>query len=260
MPMPPAAAMTLVIPCSRCGLAWIRPWRRWLGCGDRSRGQPAGPRGCVRTTDTTVRITMDATSAVPAAEEAVRRARHTVEELQETVSLAIRVLQDAEFDSTKSRLPDRGNHHPEVAAEHLGRLQNQCTEMRDLTDELRHHLDRAAGALAVACDRVVALNRDAQPDDSQELGFLLQRLGVLKEMIDLPRPQATLARGHLEEAREASHADTATSLVEPRSLEYSIRAAGRALGRADEDLRVLENAVDRAPRSAPGSPPAWPPR
>lgn len=203
------------------------------------------------TADTTASTAMDASTATLAAEEAARRARQTVDELRETVTSAVRVLQDAEFDSAKYRLSDRGDYYLEIAAEHLGRLQSRCTGMRELTDELGHHLDRAAGAVAEALDRIVELGRgEVDPQVAEETGYLRQRLGVLGEMIDLSHPLATLAGDHLDGAREASRAVTSTSLLEPRSLEHSLREAGQELGRADEDLRVLETVVDRASASA----------
>lgn len=202
------------------------------------------------TADTAARIATDASAATLAAEQAVRRARQTVDELQESVTSAVRVLQDAEHDSAKYRLSDRDDYYMEIAAEHLGRLQSRCTGMRELTDELGHHLDRAAGAVAEASDRIVELGRDDDAQVAEETGYLRQRLGVLGEMIDLAHPLATLAGDHLDGAREASRAVTATSLLEPRSLEHSLRQAGQELGRADEDLRILESVVDRASESA----------
>ena len=52
--------------------------------------------------DTTLR----ASDAVFAAEQAIGRARRVVGELHDTISSAVRVLDDAELDSAKARLSD----------------------------------------------------------------------------------------------------------------------------------------------------------
>jgi hypothetical protein len=199
---------------------------------------------------TTETLAMDASGAVAAADDAIRRARRTVEDLHDTVTSAMRVLYDAEIDSAKARLSDRGNFYLEAAAEHLSRLQTRCTDMRVLTGELTDHLDKAARVVEQANNMTNDLRRSTDPQIAQEASHLSPRIAVLAEIVDLARPVADLAAKHVEKAREASPDVTAPSMLDPRSLEHSIRSAGQELGRADEDLRLLETVVERAAISA----------
>ncbi len=93
-----------------------------------------------------------AADAVFAAEQAVGRARRVVEELHTTIASALRALDDAELDSAKARLTDRGDFYLEAAMEHLSRLQTRCNDMPQLTHELDGHLNRASRAVAEARD------------------------------------------------------------------------------------------------------------
>lgn len=199
---------------------------------------------------TTEALALDASGALAAADDAIRRARRTVEDLHDTVTSAMRVLYDAEIDSAKARLSDRGNFYLEAAAEHLSRLQTRCTDMRALTGELTDHLDKAARVVEGANNVTNGLRRSTDPQIAQEAAHLSPRIAVLAEMVDLARPVADLAAKHVEKAREASLDVTAPSMLEPRSLEHSIRSAGQELGRADEDLRLLDTVVERAAISA----------
>lgn len=190
-----------------------------------------------------------AADAVFMAEQAVGRARHVVEELHTTINSALRVLDDAELDSAKARLSDRGNHYIETAGEHLGRLQRCCSDNAELTDELTGHLERASQAVADAHD----LLRDADTTDpalARDVAQLKPRLAVVGEMVDLAKPMARLAAQHVESAHQAAQQVTPPSLLEPVSLERSIATAGKELGRAEEDVRLLENVVDHAAASA----------
>ena len=75
-------------------------------------------------------------------------------------------------------------------------------------------------------------------------------IAVVGEMVALAKPVAQLAAQHIETARQASRDVTALGLLEPVSLERSIATAGKELGRADEDVRLLENDVDHASANA----------
>lgn len=198
------------------------------------------------TTDTDL-LTRDVSGAVFVAEESVRRARYTVEELRETTASAVGVLQDAELDSAKARLSTRGDYYLEIAAEHLGRLQTRCTPMRELSEDLGHHLDRAAIAIADANQRIDELVQAAvTPEEATELGGLRQRLDVLEEMLDLAQPLVRLTSHHVEAAAEESRAITAGALLQERSLEHSLRTATQEIGLVSEDLRMLDTVVERA--------------
>jgi hypothetical protein len=200
------------------------------------------------TAETTTAV--DASGAVAFAEEAIGRAHRTVEDLHDTVIFAIRVLQDAEFDSAKSRLSDRGDFYLEAAAEHMGRLQSRCGDMRELSEELTNHLEVAARMVDDASSTTNQLSHSPDPVVVQEGALLATRLDVLAEMVDLALPVADLVTKHVENARQASLEVIPSGLLEPRSLEHSIRSAGHELERTDEDLCVLETVVERAERTA----------
>lgn len=202
------------------------------------------------TTDTAM-LTRDVATAVMAAEESIRRARYTVEELREVTASAVRVLQEAEIDSAKARLTDRHDYYLESASEHLGRLQTRCTPMRELSDDLGHHLERSASAVSDANQSVEELiQHAATPTEAPELGALRQRLDVLEEMIELAHPLVRLVNHHVDTAAEESRAITAGSLLQERSLEHSLRTATQEIGLVNEDLRMLDNVVERASANA----------
>ena len=192
---------------------------------------------------------LQAADAVFMAEQAVGRARRVVDELHTAINSALRVLDDAELDSAKARLSDRGDYYLEAAGEHLSRLQRRCSDNAELADELTGHLERASQAIADAHD----LLQDADtsdPEIASEGAQLKPRLAVVGEMIALAKPVAQLAAQHVETAHHASRDVTALGLLEPVSLERSIATAGKELGRADEDVRLLENVVDHAAANA----------
>jgi len=188
---------------------------------------------------------------VYAAEQAIQRARHSVEDLHDLVISAIRVLNDAELDSAKARLTDRGDFYVEAASEHMSRLQTRCGDMAEVGAELTAQLARAAEIASAANGVLVqdlgGVGADPLVSEAAQLG---PRIAVLAEMVNLARPMAELAADHVAGARSASLELTASALLGPRSLEHSICSAGRELGRADEDIRLLETVVDRAAASA----------
>jgi hypothetical protein len=194
------------------------------------------------TTDTA----LQAADAVFMAEQAVGRARRVVDELHITINSALRVLDDAELDSAKASLSDRGGYYLEAAGEHLSRLQRRCSDNAERVDELSGHLERASQAIADAHD----LLQDADTSDPEQVAQLKPRLAVAGEMIDLAKPMARLTAQHVDSARLAARHVTPPSLLGPVTLERSIATAGKELGRADEDVRLLENVVDHAAANA----------
>ena len=193
--------------------------------------------------------TLHAADAVFAAEQAVGRARLVVEELHTTINSALRVLDDAELDSAKARLTDRGDFYLEAASEHLSRLQRRCSDMPELTDELTGHLERASQAITDAHDVLQDVDT-SDPALASDVGQLKPRIAVVGEMISLAKPMARLAAQHVDSAHQATLQVTPPSLLEPVTLERSIATAGKELGRADEDVRLLENVVDHAAANA----------
>jgi len=192
-------------------------------------------------TDTTLR----AADAVFVAEQAVGRARRVVEELQTTVTSALRVLDDAELDSAKARLTDRGDFYLEAASEDLGRLQTRCNDIPELTRELFGHLNRASESLNEARG-FLDLADTSDPVVAGDVAQLKPRIAVVGEMVALAKPVAQ----HVDSGRRASQDVTPPALLEPVTLDRSIRTAGKELGRADEDVRLLGDVVDHAATSA----------
>jgi hypothetical protein len=195
--------------------------------------------------DTTLR----AADAVFAAEQAVGRARRVVDELHDTISSALRVLDDAELDSAKARLSDRGSFYLEAAGEHLRRLQNRCGDMPELTHELFAHLNRASASVTDA-RALLEVADTSDPVVASEVAQLKPRLAIVGEMVALAKPVAQLAAQHVDGAHVAARHATPISMLEPVTLERSIATAGKELGRADEDVRLLSDVVDHAASSA----------
>ncbi|WP_121256558.1 hypothetical protein [Nocardioides ferulae] len=197
----------------------------------------------------TTDIALQAADAVFTAEQAVGRARRVVDELHTTINSALRVLDDAELDSARARLSDRGDHYLEAAGEHLDGLQTRCEDAKHLIHGVYGHLDLAVQALAALGDLLSA----ADGLDSAvvaDLADLRPRIAVVSEMVILAKPVARAAVRHVESARAAARQATPASLLEPVTLERSIATAGKELGRADEDVRLLENVVDHAAANA----------
>lgn len=197
----------------------------------------------------TTDIALQAADAVFMAEQAVGRARRVVDELHTTINSVLRVLDDAELDSARARLSDRGDYYLEAAGEHLDRLQTRCEDAKHLIHGVYGHLDLAVQALAALGDLLSA----ADGLDSAvvaDLADLRPRIAVVSEMVILAKPVARAAVRHVESARAAARQATPASLLEPVTLERSIATAGKELGRADEDVRLLENVVDHAAANA----------
>ena len=193
--------------------------------------------------------TQHAADAVFATDQAVGRARRVVEDLHATITSALRVLDDAELDSAKARLTDRGHFYLEAAGEHLGRLQKRCTEMPELTRELFGHLNRASESLNEARG-FLDLADTSDPGVAVDVAQLKPRIAVIGEMVALAKPVAQLAAQHVDSARRASQDVTPPALLEPVTLDRSILIAGKELGRADEDVRLLGELVNPAATSA----------
>ena len=74
-----------------------------------------------------------------------------------------------------------------------------------------------------------------------------------QHVVDLGEPQQPREdeeEEHVDGAHVAARQATPTSLLELVTLESSIATAGKELGRADEDVRLLENVVDHAAANA----------
>ena len=121
--------------------------------------------------------------------------------------------------------------------------------MPDLTHDLFVHLNRASQSVTDA-RTLLDLADTSDPVIASEVAQLKPRIAVVGEMVALAKPVAQLAAKHVETAHQASQDVTAMGLLEPVSLERSIATAGKELGRADEDVRLLGNVVDHAAASA----------
>jgi hypothetical protein len=198
---------------------------------------------------TSTDTTLQAADSVFAAEQAVNRARRVVQDLHTTIASALRVLEDAELDSAKVMLTNRGDFYLQAAVEHLGRFQTRCNDLPQLVYELDDHFNRASQAVGEARDRLNDPDT-TDPAVATDIAQLNPRIAVLGEMVSLAKPIARLAARHLESARRASQEITPSAPLEPVALERSIGSAGKELGRADEDVRLVEDVIDRAAASA----------
>ncbi|NHC22996.1 hypothetical protein G6553_07410 [Nocardioides sp. IC4_145] len=197
----------------------------------------------------TTDIALQAADAVFMAEQTVGRARRVVDELHTTINSALLVLDDAELDSARARFSDRGDYYLEAAGEHLDRLQTRCEDAKHLIHGVYGHLDLAVQALAALGDLLSAAD-GLDFAVVADLADLRPRIAVVSEMVILGKPVARAAVRHVESARAAARQATPASLLEPVTLERSIATAGKELGRADEDVRLLENVVDHAAANA----------
>ena len=73
-----------------------------------------------------------------------------VEDLHATIESALRVLDDAELDSAKARLTDRGDFYLEAAAEHLAGSRRRATTCRNKPTSSYGYLNRAPQSVAEA--------------------------------------------------------------------------------------------------------------
>lgn len=194
----------------------------------------------------TTDIALQAADAVFMAEQAVGRARRVLDELHTTINSALRVLDDAELDAARARLSDRGDYYLESAGEHLDRLQTRCDDAKHLIHGVYGHLDLAVQALPALDDLLSAAGGGPDPAVVADLADLRPRIAVVSEMVNLAKPVARAAARHVDSARAAARQATPASLLEPVTLERSIATAGKELGRADEDVNLLENVVDHA--------------
>jgi hypothetical protein len=121
--------------------------------------------------------------------------------------------------------------------------------MPALTHELFGHLNRASEAVTDA-RALLEVADTSDPVVASEVAQLKPRLAVVGEMVALAKLLAQLAAQHVDTAHRASQDVTLSSLLEPVTLERSIATAGKELGRAEEDVRLLGDVVDRAAASA----------
>ncbi|MGE9809540.1 MULTISPECIES: hypothetical protein [Actinomycetes] len=193
--------------------------------------------------------TQQAADGLNVAEQAVGRARLVVDEVRATIASALRVLDDAELDSAKARLSERGDFYLGAAGEHLDRLQTRCTDAQHLIHAIYGHLELAAEAVQRVTTMFV--NSDTPPlSDSSDLWNLATRISVFDEMVALAKPLSRTATRHLDGACQASRSISRPALLEPVTMERTIAAAGKEFGRADEDVRLLGDVIDRAAASA----------
>ncbi|SMX87432.1 hypothetical protein BSP109_02214 [Brevibacterium sp. Mu109] len=196
---------------------------------------------------------LDLTDCVFGAEQSVRRARETVEDLRELTRSALRVLDEAETeaahaDTTES---DPDGRHLEAVADHLSRLTSRCTTIGEISHELNEHLEQATAALARAGRLIDELDDDIDPQATQTVAQLAPRLAMVSDMVEVARPMSQTLSHNIASASTASQVLTPATLmgprtVDPRQVAASIRSAGQYLHRADEDARLAETVLDRA--------------
>lgn len=192
-----------------------------------------------------------ATDELYAAEASVRRAAALVDDLTTAVRHALRVLDDTELESAKARLSGRSEMSGELLAEDMTRLRASCDDIapiaHDLTqrlDDATAHVDRAAGILeedaTAAEDRSVSLA-------AAQLGT---RVALICDLVAVAVPMARTAAEHATCASDVGQLLISSPTVEPAAVDRALAAAGAELGRADEDVRILEDIVDRVAISA----------
>ena len=159
---------------------------------------------------TTTDTTLHAADAVFAAEQAVGRARRVVEDLHATIHSALRVLDDAELDSAKARLTDRGDFYLEAAAEHVARLQTHVIDMPHQTYHFYGYLTLASESLAEA-HNLLRETDASDPEFARDVAQLEARVAVLGEMVSLAKPVARLATRHVDSALRACQQVTPAS-------------------------------------------------
>lgn len=199
---------------------------------------------------TAANITAQATDAAfNDAELALGHARRVVDDLHTTITAALRVLDDAEIDSAKARLTDRGDFYLEAAGEHVARLQSRVVDLPHQTYRFYGYLTLAAASLAEARGHL-AETGSADPDLARELVQLSARIATVEEMISVAKPIARQVTRHVDNALHACEQVTPATVLEPMTLDRSIGTSGRDLSRADEDARLLGDVVDRAESNA----------
>ncbi|MDN5895457.1 MAG: hypothetical protein L0H93_15710 [Nocardioides sp.] len=200
---------------------------------------------------------LDLTDCVFAAEQSVRRARESVEDLRELTRSAMRVLDEAETEAAQADTAesDPDGRHLEAVADQLNRLTNRCTTIGEISVELREHLEQATAALERAGRLIDELGGAINPQSAQTLAQLAPRLAVVSDMVDVARPMSRALSHNIASARTASQGLTLAALagpatVDPRQVGASLRSAGQYLHRADEDAQLAETVLDRASASS----------
>lgn len=196
---------------------------------------------------------LDLTDCVFGAEQSVRRARESVEDLRELTKSAMRVLDEAETEvahagTTESELDGR---HLEAVADHLSRLMSRCTTIGEISVELSEHLEQATTALERAGRLLDELGGDIDPRSAQTVAQLAPRLAVVSDLVEVARPMSQTLSHNIASARTASQVLTPGALagprtVNPRQVGASLRSAGQYLHRADEDAQLTETVLERA--------------
>lgn len=200
---------------------------------------------------------LDLTDCVFGAEQSVRRARESVEDLRELTRSAIRVLDEADTEAAHAHTAesDPDQRHLEAVADHLSRLTGRCTTIGEINVELGEHLEQATAALERAGRLIDELTGDIDSQAAQTVAQLAPRLAVVSDMVDVARPMSRALSHNIASAHTASQGLTPPALagtptIDPRQVGASLRSAGQHLHRADEDAQLTETVLDRAGASS----------
>jgi hypothetical protein len=166
---------------------------------------------------------LGAADAVYAAEQAIGRARRTLDDLHGTGTSAIGHLGEVELELARARLTGRGDFYLEVAVGLMGCLRAPWKALSELSAELVAHLALAATAARNATELVATVGT-TDPRVRAEVAQLRPRVAVLDEMVELARRLAQTATHHVVDAHRASLDVTPPALLEPKTLERSIQS------------------------------------
>lgn len=192
-----------------------------------------------------------ATDALYAAEASVRQATALVDDLKTTVRHALRVLDGTELESAKARLSGRSELPAELIAEDMARLRASCADIAPIAHDLTQRLDDATAHVGRA---VGILEDHATATDDRWVSLAAAQLGtrvaLISDLVAVAAPMAHTAAEHAATASDTGQRLVSSPTVEPAAVDRALAAAGPELGRADEDVRILEDLVDRVATSA----------
>lgn len=185
----------------------------------------------------TDREILSAADGVFDADRSLRRAADTVGDLADVASAALRVLDDAAFDTFYAHQEDRRDLYIESAGEQLDRLRARAGVIRELGEDLEQHLSAASFALTRSREEL-----GGRPDEHDpEVRLLRVQLDTLGEVVALAQPLAEQITRHAQKATESAAATDALMLLDSEAHD-----SGREVVRADEGVAVMRSMIDAA--------------
>lgn len=187
----------------------------------------------------TPRELLAAADAIYEAEQALRHAADTVDELGDVAASSLRVLEEAATDAFYAHQEERRDFYMESAGDHLMRLRGRSVVMTEVSEDLARHLATAGGALERA-GYELTLRGDGGEHDA-EVRELRTQIEVLAEVVRLARPVADEITRHAQHVVDSAIATDALMLLDER-----VHHAGQDVSRAREDVSIMRSVVDTA--------------